>query len=70
MGNQSSMGDVTVNELMDDMEQRAEERLELLQVLDTAKMMRVTRDAIVTWIEDERRRERELFSALSRTPIS
>lgn len=70
MGNQSIMGDVTVNELMDDMEQRAEERLELLHVLDTAKMMRVTREAIVAWIEDERRREREVFAALSRKPLS
>lgn len=59
------MGEVTVDELMDDIEKRAEERLSLLHVLDTAKMMRVTRDAIVAWIEDERRREREVFGALS-----
>jgi len=64
------MGEVAVNELMNDMEQRAEVRLKLLQVLDTAKMMRVTREAIVAWIEDERRRERELFGGMSREPFS
>ena len=64
------MGDVAVNELMDDMELRAEERLKLLHVLDTANMMRVTREAIVAWIEDERRRERELFGGMGREPFS
>lgn len=64
------MGDVAVAELMDHMEQRAEERLKLLHVLDTANMMRVTRDAIIAWIEDDRRREREMFGALSRQSVS
>lgn len=70
MGNQSTMGNVAVNELMDDVEQRAEERLKLLHVLDTARMMRVTREAIVAWIEAERRKEREAFGALGREPVS
>ena len=64
------MGDVAVTDLMDEMEQHAEERLGLLHVLDTATMMGVTREAIVAWIEDERRREREVFGALSRRPLS
>lgn len=58
------MGDATVAELMDDMERRAEERIGLLRVLESAQMMRVTREAIVSWIEEERRREREMFGAL------
>ena len=60
------MGAASVEELMDDIEQRAEDRLKLLQVLESAEMMRVTRDAIVNWIEEDQRREREIFGALSR----
>jgi len=59
------MGHATVNELMDDVEQKAEDRLGLLHVLNNAQMMRVTREAIVAWIEEERLRERELFGAPS-----
>lgn len=63
------MGDM-VNEVMDDMERNAEDRLKLLHVLNTAQMMRVTREAIIAWIEEERRREREVFGALSRQSVS
>ena len=59
------MGDDGVHALMNDFEERAEERLSLLHVLDTAQMMKVTRDAIVAWIENERRRDREAFQALA-----
>jgi hypothetical protein len=60
------MGDAKVIEVMDDMEQRADERIGLLDVLENAQMMGVTREAIVSWIEQERWREREMFAALSR----
>jgi hypothetical protein len=59
------MGDARVLELMDDMEQRAEERIGLLRTLENAEMMAVTREAIVSWIEQERSREREMFGALT-----
>lgn len=49
---------------MDAIEEQAEERLKLLHVVDTAPMMSVTREAILDWIEEERRRERESFGAL------
>lgn len=58
------MGDATVDELMEELERRSEDRLELLHVLDNAQMMQVTREAILAWIEDERRREREAFRSL------
>ena len=51
---------------MDAIEEQAEERLKLLHVVDTAPMMRVTREAILDWFEAERRRERENFGALGR----
>jgi hypothetical protein len=60
------MGDAAVLEVMDEMEQRAEERIGLLNVLENAQMMSVTREAIVSWIEEERSREREMFGALGR----
>jgi hypothetical protein len=66
MGNQINMGDASTLELMDDIEQRADERIKLLHVLEQAQMMNVTREAIVSWIERERSREREMFGALSR----
>lgn len=53
---------------MDAIEERAEANLLVLSVLDTAQMMRVTREAIVDWIEEERRRERHRFQALGREP--
>ena len=65
-GNQTYMGDAAVLEVMDEMEQRAEERIGLLNVLENAEMMSVTREAIVSWIEEERFREREMFGALGR----
>ena len=63
------MGDRTVDELMDEIEERAEDRLKLLHVLDSAQMMRVTREAILAWMEEERHRERERFGALSRNSL-
>jgi hypothetical protein len=60
------MGDASTVELMDDIEQRADERIKLLHVLEQAQMMTVTREAIVSWIEREHSREREMFGALSR----
>ena len=54
--------------VMDAMEERAEANLRLLSVLDTAQMMRVTREAIVDWIEDERRRERRWFQTACGLP--
>jgi hypothetical protein len=60
------MGDAKVIEVMDDMEQRADERIGLLDVLENAQMMGVTREAIVSWIEQERVRDREMFAALGR----
>ena len=57
------MGDTTV-ELMDDMERRADERIGLLHALNHADMMLVTREAIISWIEEERSRERATFGAL------
>ncbi len=55
-----------MNEVMDELEEQAEDRLRLLHVVDTAPMMRVTREAIIDWIEEERQREREAFQALRR----
>jgi hypothetical protein len=60
------MGASSVAELMTDMEQRAEDRMGLLQVLESAEMMHVTREAITQWLEEDRQREREIFGALSR----
>lgn len=58
------MGDQPVDELMDIMEERAEVTLKLLRVLDTAEMMRVTRESILEWIEEGLRSERARFRAL------
>ena len=58
------MGTTDVEELMDDMEQRAEERLNLLHVLENAQMMQVTREAIVAWIEEQRARDRLAFGVI------
>jgi hypothetical protein len=60
------MADANVLELMDDMERRADERIGLLRALENAQMMAVTREAIVSWIEQQRSREREMFGALAR----
>ena len=59
------MSELTVEELMDDMEQRAEDRLKLLHVLQNAEMMQVTREAISNWIEQQRDLERQAFGALT-----
>lgn len=53
-----------VDELMNDIEQRAEVTLALLRVLETAEMMSVTRGAILNWIEEGLRGERARFQAL------
>ncbi len=58
------MGDASVSEVMDAIEDRAESTLQVLAVLDSAQMMRVTREAILSSLEDERRQERERFKAL------
>lgn len=63
-----SVDESNVKDLMDAMEERAETNLQLLSVLGSAQMMRVTREAIINWIEDERRRERRWFQALCREP--
>lgn len=59
------MQEQTLDEIMDEIEEQAEDRLKLLRVVDTAPMMRVTREAILDWMEEERRRERETFGALA-----
>ena len=59
------MSELTVDEVMDDMEQRAEDRLRLLHVLENAEMMQVTREAITNWIEQQRDLERQSFGALT-----
>jgi hypothetical protein len=64
-GKESNMSELTVDEVMDDMEQRAEDRLQLLHVLENAKMMQVTRQAICAWIEEQQTIERQTFGALS-----
>lgn len=58
------MGERTVDDVMDELEERAEDRLKLLQVVGTAPMMHVTRDAILDWIEEERQRERAAFGVV------
>lgn len=58
------MREPSLDEVMDQLEEQAEDRLKLLQVVDCAPMMHVTREAILDWIEEERRREREDFGAL------
>lgn len=58
------MSELTVDEVMEDMEQRAEDRLQLLYVLENAQMMQVTREAIVSWIEEQQAVERQTFGAI------
>lgn len=60
------MGERTVDEVMDKLEEQADGRLKLLHVVDTAPMMHVTREAILDWIEEERQRERAVFGAVAR----
>ena len=60
------MGEPPVTEVMDAMEERAESTLQLLAVLESAQMMRVTREAILASLEEERRQERDRFEALGR----
>ena len=57
-------GDAAVSEVMDAMEERAESTLQVLAVLESARMMRVTREAIVASLEEEQRRERDRFKVL------
>jgi hypothetical protein len=64
---QTTMGDAPVDEVMDAMEERAESTLQVLAVLDSAEMMRVTREAIVASLEEEQRHERDRFRALRET---
>lgn len=54
-----------MDEVMDAIEERAECNLQVLEVLETAEMMSVTRRAIVDSLEEEQRHERERFRALS-----
>jgi len=61
------MGEVHMQQVMDAMEERAESTLQVLAVLENAQMMRVTREAILESLEDERRRERDRFAALRQT---
>ena len=64
------MRDAPVSEVMDAIEERAESTLQVLAVLESAQMMRVTRQAILESLEEERRRERDRFQALRRTGAS
>ena len=57
-------GDAPVTDVMDAIEERAESTLQVLAVLESAQMMRVTREAIVASLDDERRQERDRFEAL------
>ena len=61
------MGDPRVSEAMDAIEEHSESTLQVLAVLDSAEMMRVTRETIVASLEEERRQERARFEALRRT---
>ena len=61
------MGDEPVSEVLNAMEERAESTLQLLAVLESAQMMRVTREAIVASLEEEQRQERDRFQALRQT---
>lgn len=57
-----------VSQVMDALEERAEDNLRVLSALERAHMMRVTREAILTSMDEEQRRERERFRALRSTP--
>ena len=61
------MEDPPMSDVMDAMEERAESTLQVLAVLETAQMMRVTREAIVASLEEEQRHERDRFRALRET---
>lgn len=61
------MGEVPVSHVMDALEERAEASLRVLEALESAHMMRVTREAILASLDDEQRRERERFGALRQT---
>lgn len=58
------MGEPQLTDVMDAMEERAESTLLLLDALERAQMMQVTREAIITSLEEERRQERDRFRAL------
>lgn len=57
-------GEAPLRDVMDAMEERAESTLQVLAVLESAQMMRVTREAIVASLDEERRQERDRFEAL------
>ena len=61
------MEDPPMSDVMDAMEERAESTLQVLAVLETAQMMRVTRQTIVASLEEEQRLERDWFKALQET---
>ena len=63
----TTMGEAPVSKVMDAIEERAESTLQVLAVLESAQMMRVTRQAIVESLEEEQRHERARFQALRRT---
>lgn len=63
-GNQTTVEEAPVTEVMDAIEERAESTLQVLAVLDSARMMRVTRETILASLEEERRQERDRFEAL------
>lgn len=58
------MESAPVSQAMDAIEERAESTLQVLAVLQTAQMMRVTREAIVESLEEEQKQERDRFHAL------
>ena len=61
------MGDMSVSDVMDAMEERAESTLHLLAVLESAQMMQITRKTIVESLDEEQRQERDRFRALGQT---
>jgi hypothetical protein len=63
----TSVDDLPVRDVMDAIEERAESTLQVLAVLESAQMMRVTREAIVASLEEEQRQERDRFQALKET---
>ena len=64
----TTMEEPSASEAMDAIEERAESTLEVLAVLESAQMMRVTREAIVASLEEEQQQERDRFRALGETP--
>lgn len=61
------MEGVAVRDVMDAFEERAESTLQVLAVLESARMMRVTRETIIASLEAEQRHERDRFEALRET---